>query len=70
MIVGFSPRKAKLTLYALGGAEKPELMKRLGKYKTGKGCLYINKLSEVDIKVLEELVTQAVKEIKTRNAKK
>lgn len=70
MIVGFSPRKANLTLYALGGAEKPELMKRLGKYKTGKGCLYINKLSDVDFKVLEELVTQAVKEIKARNAKK
>jgi hypothetical protein len=70
MIVGFSPRKANLTLYALGGSEKPELMKRLGKHKTGKGCLYINKLSDVDIKVLEELVTQAVKEIKARNAKK
>jgi Domain of unknown function (DU1801) len=57
---GFSPRKAALTLYAMGGpAETPEgaaLFARLGKHTAGKGCLYIKKLSDVDLEVLERLV--------------
>lgn len=59
-IVAFSPRKAALTLYVMTGKETPELMKRLGKYTTGKVCLYIKRLSDVDLKALEELVTQTV----------
>lgn len=59
-IVAFSPRKAALTLYVMTGKEKPELMKRLGKHSTGKVCLYIKRLADVDVKVLEELVTQSV----------
>ncbi|MEP6570058.1 MAG: DUF1801 domain-containing protein [Acidobacteriota bacterium] len=62
MITGFSPRKGDLTLYIGGVFDKfPDLMKHLGKYKTGKGCLYIKKLADVDAKVLRKLVTESVK---------
>jgi hypothetical protein len=60
-IVGFSPRKAATVLYGttgFGGAEK--LLAKLGKHTTGKGCLYIKKLADVDLKVLEALVDKAV----------
>jgi hypothetical protein len=55
--MGFSPRAQALTLYGIINKKgQQELMKKLGKYKTGKGCLYINKLSDVDINVLEEMI--------------
>lgn len=61
-ITGFSPRKGDLTLYLMGGFESsPELMKQLGKHKTGKGCLYIKQLADVDLPVLRKLVTKSVK---------
>src|SRR5687767_11200613 len=66
-VVGFSPRAQNLTLYMMGGWDL-EVLKRLGKYKTGKGCLYINKLSDVDIKVLNELITKSVKTSKAATA--
>ncbi len=54
--IGFSPRKTALSLYIMTGFEKHvELMKKLGKYKTGKSCLYIKKLSDVDEEVLQEI---------------
>ena len=58
--MGFSPRKAALTLY-LGISREPQqkLLKRLGKHKTGKGCLYIKSLDDVDLRVLEQLVQEA-----------
>ena len=57
MKIGFSPRKANLSLYILNGApEQKPLLEKLGKYKTGKGCLYIKRLSDVDEKVLEKLI--------------
>ena len=60
-IMGFSPRKQNLTLYVSGAVnDQPGLLKKLGKYKTGKGCLYINKLEEVDIKVLKEIIAKGV----------
>jgi hypothetical protein len=59
-ITGFSPRVQNLTLYMMGGFDR-ETLKKLGKYKTGKGCLYINKLEDVDLKVLNELITKSVK---------
>ncbi len=64
--VGFSPRKQNISLYLTGcGAHKfPELLKKLGKHKTGVGCLYIYKLSEVDKKILNELIKNAVKNLK------
>ena len=59
MVIGFSPRKANLTFYVgLGGDNNyHDQLERLGKHKTGKGCLYINKLSNINESVLEELVT-------------
>jgi len=60
-VVGFSPRKAALTLYLmLGLGDHGELLGRLGKHTTGKGCLYVKRLADVDETVLEELVTKSV----------
>jgi hypothetical protein len=62
MITGFSPRKANLTLYILGGLDNfSDLMTNLGKYKTAGSCLYIKKLADVDVKVLRQLVAKSVK---------
>ncbi len=59
--VGFSPRKANLVLYIMPGfRDYGPLMQRLGKHKTGKSCLYINKLDDVDMDVLEELVAKSI----------
>jgi hypothetical protein len=58
---GFSPRKQNLTLYVMSGFEGHEkLLARLGKHKTGKGCLYINRLDEVDRDVLSELIRKSL----------
>ncbi|HEX5809937.1 MAG TPA: DUF1801 domain-containing protein [Anaerolineales bacterium] len=62
-MTGFSPRAQNLTLYMMGGFD-PELLKKLGKFKTGKGCLYINKLEDVDARVLNELIATSVKKLK------
>ncbi|HLO15879.1 MAG TPA: DUF1801 domain-containing protein [Anaerolineales bacterium] len=62
-LAGFSPRAQNLTLYMMGGFDQ-ELLKKLGKYKTGKGCLYINKLEDVDLKVLNELIKKSVQNSK------
>lgn len=57
MLTGFSPRKANMVLYILPGyRDLSEKLARLGKHKTGKSCLYINKLADVDMAVLEEIV--------------
>ena len=64
-LAGFSPRAQNLTLYMMGGFESG-VLKRLGKYKTGKGCLYLNKLEDVDPKVLDELITKSVKRSKAK----
>lgn len=62
---GFSPRKANLTLYlTVGLGVFPAELKKLGKHKTGGGCLYINKLSDVDVKVLQTMIENAVKKNK------
>ncbi len=62
MITGFSPRKGDLTLYIMGGFDKfSDLMNSLGKYKTGKSCLYIKRLADVDVAALRRLVTKSVK---------
>jgi Domain of unknown function (DU1801) len=59
-IIAFSPRKAQLVFYGLGGSTlSPELGARLGKHSTGKGCLYVKKLSNVDVSVLAELAAVA-----------
>jgi len=62
LMTGFSPRKQALTVYVIPGFEHFEtLMKKLGKYKTGKSCLYIKRLSDVDEKILEQLINRSVK---------
>lgn len=61
-LAGFSPRKGSLTLYLPGGFEKYKaLMRKLGKYKTGKSCLYVSKLEDIDIDVLTELIEREVR---------
>jgi hypothetical protein len=60
-IIAFSPRKAQLVLYVMGGFDDREaLISRLGKYKTKGGCIYINKLDDVDQQALRDLATRSV----------
>lgn len=60
-LIGFSPRKANFSLYlSMNIQEHAEALKKLGKHKTGMGCLYINKLEDVDIKVLKEMIDAAL----------
>ncbi len=59
LMTGFSNRKQSITLYILGGLKKREqLLNKLGPYKTGKSCLYIKRLSDIDINVLAEMITE------------
>lgn len=69
-LIGFAPRKNMLTLYLMGGGfdSMSELMGKLGKHKTGKGCLYIKSLEDVDVKVLKKVITQCTAELKKRIA--
>ena len=60
--VGFSPRKANLSLYIMDGFEKyDKLMGELGQHKTGKSCLYIKRLSDIDKKILQQLIKESLK---------
>jgi len=60
--IGFAPRKANLSLYvSVGIKEHAEALQKLGKHKTGVGCLYINRLEDVDLKVLEGIIAAALK---------
>ena len=65
LMTGFSPRKQALTVYVIPGfAHFEALMNKLGKYKTGKSCLYIKRLSDIDEKVLEKLINRSVKHMR------
>ncbi len=60
-LLGFSPRKAALVLYgAIGFPGSPDLLSRLGKHTTGKGCLYVKRMSDIDADVLKELIEGSV----------
>jgi hypothetical protein len=60
-LVGFSPRKAKISLYfAPGDSKREALLKDFGKHTTGKGCVYINKMADIDLEVLRKLINQSV----------
>jgi hypothetical protein len=61
MKIGFSPRKAALTVYLMNADRHADALKSLGKHKTGGGCLYITKLEDVDLKVLTGIVKEAYK---------
>ena len=60
-VIGFSPRKANLTVYLIDMQRHTDSLAKLGKHKTGGGCLYINKLKDVDIKILEKIIVAAAK---------
>lgn len=62
LMTGFSPRKQNMTLYVVCGSPKqPALLEKLGKHKTSVSCLYINKLADVDLKILEKIIADAYK---------
>jgi hypothetical protein len=68
-LTGFSPRKQNLTLYLMSGFEEYDnLLKNLGKFKTGKSCLYIKKIEDVDLQTLTELVKQSVAHMEATNS--
>lgn len=67
MVIGLSPRKQALTIYIINGfAEYDDLMNKLGKFRTGKSCLYMNKLEDIDLKILERLIEASVKFVKMK----
>ena len=69
LLTGFSPRKQALTLYIMHGLEdQKDLLESLGKYKTGMGCMYINKLEDVDVDVLNELIKISYSAMKKQNS--
>ncbi len=68
MLTGFSPRKQNLTLYIMPGfKDYQSLIEKLGKCKTSVGCLYINKLSDVDLKTLEEIIAKSFTDMKAQH---
>ena len=61
MLTGFSPRKQNLTIYIMPGfSDFTDLLAKLGKHRTSKSCLYLNKLADIDLEVLAELVRESV----------
>ena len=61
-LTGFSPRKQNITVYITSGFKRyDELMKKLGRYKSRKSCLYINRLEDIDVNILKELISESVK---------
>ena len=63
-VSGFSPRKQNMTVYIMGGLKDQKLFDKLGKYKTGKGCLYFKRLSDIDQGILKEIITNSVERLK------
>jgi len=70
LVSGFSPRKQNLTLYIMSGFSRyDELLAKLGKHKTGKSCLYINKLEDINLDVLAEMIETSVNNVNQGNIK-
>jgi hypothetical protein len=60
-LVGFSPRKAKISLYfAPGETKREELLKQIGKHTSGKACVYVNKVADIDVEVLKKLIQESI----------
>ena len=60
-LVGFSPRKAKISLYfATGDTEREQLLENFGKHTSGKACVYINKIDDIDVNILKDLIRQSI----------
>ena len=69
VVIGFSPRKQNISIYLMGGLNKVENeLSRLGKYKTGKGCLYIKSLGDVNVEVLKKVFDRAFKSSQRKSA--
>lgn len=69
MLAGFSPRKQNLTIYMMGGFKNQEaLLSKIGKAKSSVGCLYLKKLSDIDLEVLKEMITLSIQTVKIRYA--
>lgn len=69
-LTGFSPRKANMTVYVMPGFSKyQDLLAKLGKHKTSVSCLYLNKLADVDLDILKQLIEKSVKEMRKRYLK-
>ncbi|MAP93755.1 MAG: hypothetical protein CMK07_02275 [Ponticaulis sp.] len=67
LMTGFSPRKANQVIYVMPGyTDHSAILDRIGKYKLGKSCLYINKLADIDLNVLKELIASGFSEMKAR----
>lgn len=67
LVTGFSPRKGDISVYLTASSDhQPDLLSRLGRHKMGKACLYIRKLSDVDLAILEQLIADSVAEVKRR----
>lgn len=67
LATGFSPRKAAFSIYVMPGyTDFGHILNRLGKYRIGKSCLYVNTLADIDLVVLEELVREGLADLKTR----
>ena len=67
MLTGFSPRKQNLSLYIMAGfRDFDTLLAKLGKHKTGKSCLYIKRLDDIDLKVLELLISRSIKYMRSK----
>lgn len=70
MEIGFSPRKANISIYLMSGVGREEdLLAKLGKHKLGKSCLYVKRLSDVDKEVLREMMTASVKKVREGDVK-
>jgi hypothetical protein len=66
-LIGFSARKSAIVLYGMGVSDSEALLAKLGKHTTGKGCLYIKKLADVNQKVLEALIAKALEAARKRH---
>ena len=67
ILAGFSPRKHNLTIYNMGGVEQDDdLLKKLGKHTSGKGCLYIKRLDDIDLPTLKSLIEASLEHVKEK----
>lgn len=64
-LVGFSPRKNAFALYISAFEDREKLLEHFGKFKTGKGCIYIKTLKDIDVKILQQLIKEGIKHLKT-----
>lgn len=68
-LVGFSPRKAAISLYVnvySGGVNQEDLLKELGKYKMGKGCIYVKKLTDINLDILKRIIQSTITFLQTK----